>query len=278
MEPTDRGDDSSLTELSDAPQDTKQPQPSIQHKIESAHELLASSVADVTPETQITAHQSPPDHPTTIENDIVPEPKKVNAHIDDVYSRAEGNIGSKFDWSRITVSDAARAHIGHVYNTVHNHEASSRSRIRDQGFDFDMGTSFGVDQQLFAFESAYESREIYTLKKRPMVRIHYGYSSLYKLIRTCLADRTLATVAIVSSRGIQDIHTSEEFGGTVLSRANCTAVYGSGRVLCSHVRPCGIVERCLQAEQGIGTNPPRNYLETSDRLLTRRQPREPLPW
>jgi hypothetical protein len=238
-EPFGREDEPSLLEPSNGTGGTTHLSTmDLSHMTDSAHELPVSDAVKISPEIQITTCQSPPNQPATFEDSVVLEPEVEDPRIGGAYQRPNSAPFALRDLYKRSLNDNSRNHYGDIYyNVAYGHRTPSRSRYRDIGFDFDMETSRVNKQQLFAFESAYESREVYTSKKRPVV-------SLRSKPCTCSADRCLATYAAGPSRGIKDIHASHGHGGAIMSGANRSAVHRSGRVLCSNVCACGTVKRC----------------------------------
>ena len=141
-------------------------------------ELAVSEAIDTTSNTEITARRSSPE-PVAIEDDIALEPEVVTQNDEGRYRQGVRAAGF-FKSNRI--SGTARQHIGNIYNNVtYHYPTQSRDKYRDIGFDFDMATLSTNALQLSAFESAYESREVFISKKRPDVSLQSDFCS-------CLAD------------------------------------------------------------------------------------------
>ena len=141
-------------------------------------ELAVSEAIDTVSKTKITACQSSPE-PVAIEDDIALEPEVV-AQNDDGGHR-EG-VRAALRWESLNSHGYATQHFGHNYNIINNNYLKpSRSEYRDIGFDFDMETLSTNTPQLSAYESAYESREVFISKKRPDVSLQSDSCS-------CLAD------------------------------------------------------------------------------------------
>jgi hypothetical protein len=144
---------------------------------DSEAELAISKAIDTISKTKTTACQSSPE-PVAIEDGMVLEPEVV-AQKDE--GRYREGLRPGVYYKPIPTPTWA-AHFGHNYNIINNnYQKPSRSEFRDIGFDFDMATLSTNTPQLSAYESAYESREVFTSKKRPDV-------SLQSNSCTCLAD------------------------------------------------------------------------------------------
>lgn len=181
--PPDLGDGLSPMELSDATQDTTQSSPmNMPHETDEIVDISALDAGHLTPETLITARHSPLNQAAAIEDDIVLEPEAVVPHIDGAYRRpGSTNSMAINEWRHMPTSGNNRIHRGDNIYVAYNYHAPSRSRYRDIGFDFKMEASCGNKQQLPAFETAYESREVYTSRKRPAVSLRNRSAGQYAL-------------------------------------------------------------------------------------------------
>jgi hypothetical protein len=225
LEPFGCEDEPSPIEPSNGTQNSTQlSKISLPHEAGSTAGLEASETIDINPETKITACQSLPE-PAAIENDIALEPEAKVHRDGGMDSRQFPALPASLGFSGPKASHYAlqnNSNSGHVYNIIHSGEAI-RFHQGDpyKGFDFDMGISYDDEQRLSAFQSACESREVYTSKKRPVV-------SLQSDSCTCLADRCLATYAAGPPRGIQEIHTGRGRGSAVVFGTNRSVVHRSG--------------------------------------------------
>jgi hypothetical protein len=165
LEPFDCRDDSSPTE--NVTQETTQLQAiSPQHRTDSTDELSVLYTGKIIPETKITDGQSSLDHHATIEDDIAVTPEQVAPHINGGNRRPTKATDASREYDRLYTSSQARMHIGDVVYQVNNYQGIY---LGDRGFGFNMANSFGTGQQLSSFQSAYETRKVYTSRKRPVV-------------------------------------------------------------------------------------------------------------
>ena len=146
---------------------------------DSEAELAISKAIDTISKTKTTACQSSPE-PVAIEDGMVLEPEVV-AQKDEGRYRESVRAGVRY---KPINTQGWATHFGDNigYHITHNHyQTPSRRGDRDIGFDFDMVTLSTNTPQLSAYESAYESREVFISKKRPDVSLQSDSCS-------CLAD------------------------------------------------------------------------------------------
>jgi len=173
LEPFDCRDDSSPTE--NVTQETTQLQAiSPQHRTDSTDELSVLYTGKIIPETKITDGQSSLDHHATIEDDIAVAPEQVAPHINGGNRRPTKATNASRKYFSLYLPYQARTHIGDVVYQVNNYQAIN---LGDRGFGFNMANSFGTGQQLSSFQSAYETRKVYTSRKRPVVSPQSGSAS-----------------------------------------------------------------------------------------------------
>lgn len=111
--------------------------------------------------------------PSAVEYDIKLEPETTIQHDGGMCTRSPPAVRAARDYRDISAIGNSRqinGNTGHVFNSViYNYQTPARIDPRDRGFDFDIELSSGGEQQLSAFESAYECRASYTSRKRPVV-------------------------------------------------------------------------------------------------------------